>query len=124
VGIAFGLDRLHDVMEELGMGPQGAMADVFVTVFNSDCMAGNLAIAHQLRAAGLKVEVALDSAERLGKQLQTADRRGIALAVVQGPDEQAAGEVVVRDLKSGTQHRFNRTTLVDGLRGLLAGEGR
>ncbi|MFN5342627.1 MAG: histidine--tRNA ligase [Roseiflexaceae bacterium] len=124
VGIAFGLDRLHDVMEELGMGPQGAMADVFVTVFNSDCMAGNLAIAHQLRAAGLKVEVALDSTERLGKQLQTADRRGIALAVVQGPDEQAAGEVVVRDLKSGTQHRFNRTTLVDGLRGLLAGEGR
>ena len=124
VGIAFGLDRLHDVMEELGMGPQGAMADVFVTVFNSDCMAGNLAIAHQLRAAGLKVEVALDSAERLGKQLQTADRRGIALAVVQGPDEQAAGEVVVRDLKSGTQHRFNRTTLVDGLRSLLAGEGR
>jgi histidyl-tRNA synthetase len=124
VGIAFGLDRLHDVMEELGMGPQGAMADVFVTVFNSDCMAGNLAIAHQLRAAGLKVEVALDSAERLGKQLQTADRRGIALAVVQGPDEQAAGEVVVRDLKSGTQHRFDRTTLVDGLRSLLAGEGR
>jgi histidyl-tRNA synthetase len=87
-------------------------------------MAGNLAIAHQLRAAGLKVEVALDSAERLGKQLQTADRRGIALAVVQGPDEQAAGEVVVRDLKSGTQHRFDRTTLVDGLRSLLAGEGR
>lgn len=124
VGIAFGLDRLHDVMEELGMGPQGAMADVFVTVFNSDCMAVNLAIAHQLRAAGLKVEVALDSAERLGKQLQTADRRGIALAVVQGPDEQAAGEVVVRDLKSGTQHRFDRTTLVDGLRSLLAGEGR
>jgi len=124
VGIAFGLDRLHDVMEELGMGPQGAMADVFVTVFNSDCMAGNLAIAHQLRAAGLKVEVALDSTERLGKQLQTADRRGIALAVVQGPDEQAAGAVVVRDLKSGTQHRFDHTTLVDGLRSLLAAEGR
>jgi histidyl-tRNA synthetase len=41
------------------------------------------------------------------------------LAVVQGPDEQAAGDVVVRDLKSGTQHRFTRATLVDGLRGLL-----
>ena len=98
------------------------MADVFVTIFNSDCMASNLAIAHQLRAAGLNVEVALDSGERLGKQLQTADRRGITLAVVQGPDEQAADAVVVRDLKSGTQHRFTSATLVDGLRGLMTTE--
>lgn len=119
VGIAFGLDRLHDVMEELGMGPRGAMSDVFVTIFNRECMAGNLAIAHQLRTAGFKIEVALDSGERLGKQLQTADRRGITLAVVQGPDEQAAHAVVVRDLKSGTQHRFTTDTLVDGLRALL-----
>jgi len=119
VGIAFGLDRLHDVMEELGMGPQGAMADVYVTIFNPESMASNLALAHQLRAAGFKVENTLDASERLGKQLKTADQRGIAFAVVQGPDEQAADEVVVRDLKSGNQHRFKSAELVAGLRGLM-----
>ncbi|MEY3989511.1 MAG: hypothetical protein RI985_592 [Chloroflexota bacterium] len=119
VGIAFGLDRLHDVMEELGMGPRGAMADVYVTIFNQESMAANLALAHQLRAAGFKVEHTLDASERLGKQLKTADQRGIAFAVVQGPDEQAAGEVVVRDLKSGNQHRFKSSELANGLRGLI-----
>ena len=120
VGIAFGLDRLHDVMEELGMGPCGAMAEVFVTMFSSDLSAANLAHAHTLRAAGFKVEVALDANERLGKQLQTADRRGIPYALVQGPDEFAAGEVVVRDLKDGTQHRYAVSALVAGLQSLLS----
>jgi histidyl-tRNA synthetase len=120
VGIAFGLDRLHDVMEELGMGPRGAMAEVFVTLFGTDSMAANLALAHQLRAAGFKVEVALEGGERLGKQLQTADRRGIRWAVVQGPDEQTAQQAVVRDLKSGTQHRFAVATLAGDLQALIA----
>ena len=119
VGIAFGLDRLHDVMEELGMGPRGAMADVYVTIFNPESMAANLGLAHRLRAAGFKVEHTLDASERLGKQLKTADQRGIAFAIVQGPDEQAADEVVVRDLKSGNQHRFKSAELATGLRGLM-----
>jgi histidyl-tRNA synthetase len=119
VGIAFGLDRLHDVMEELGMGPRGAMADLFVTIFSADSLAANLTIANQLRAAGLNVEVALDAHERLGKQLQAANRRGIPFAVIQGPDEQAAGEVVVRNLVSGDQHRISMANLVADIRTLL-----
>ena len=119
VGIAFGLDRLHDVMEELGMGPRGAMADLFVTIFSADSLAANLTIANQLRAAGFNVEVALDANERLGKQLQAANRRGIPFAVIQGPDEQAAGEVVVRNLVSGDQHRISTANLVADIRALL-----
>jgi histidyl-tRNA synthetase len=65
------------------------------------------------------VDVALDANERLGKQLQTADRRGIPYALVQGPDELTAGEVVVRDLKDGTQHRYATTALVAGLQSLI-----
>jgi histidyl-tRNA synthetase len=119
VGIAFGLDRLHDVMEELGMGPRGAMADLFVTIFSADSLTANLTIANQLRAAGLNVEVALDAHERLGKQLQAANRRGIPFAVIQGPDEQATGEVVVRNLVSGDQHRISMANLVADIRTLL-----
>ncbi|MFM2031554.1 MAG: Anticodon binding domain, partial [Chloroflexota bacterium] len=48
-----------------------------------------------------------------------ADRRGIAYAVVQGPDEVTAGEVVVRDLKEGTQYRFTIDTLAAGLQQLV-----
>lgn len=120
VGIAFGLDRLHDVMEELKMGPSGALSQAFVTLFSPELAATNLHNAHLLRTAGFKVEVALDASERLGKQLQTADRRGIAYAIVQGPDEVTAGEVVVRDLKEGTQYRFTNDTLAAGFAQLVA----
>jgi histidyl-tRNA synthetase len=94
------------------------MADVFVTIFGADSLTANLTIANQLRAAGLKVEVALDANERLGKQLQAANRRGIPFAVVQ-LDEQAAGEVVVRNLVSGDQHRISMANLVADIRTLL-----
>jgi histidyl-tRNA synthetase len=109
VGIAFGIERLHDVMAELGMGPQGrTVAQAFVTLFSPETAAESLRLAQELRAAGLKVEQALDAAEKLGKQLQHADRRGIRFALVLGPDEVARGVVNVKDLRSGEQRTLAR----------------
>ena len=117
VGLAFGIERLHDLMEELGMGPaQRTIADVFITIFDRAGTAESLKLAQELRAAGLKVETALDSGDKLGKQFKYADQRSIPFALVLGPDELARGEVVVKNLRAGEQRSVARANIAAALR--------
>jgi histidyl-tRNA synthetase len=121
VGLAFGIERLHDVMAELGLGPQQrSVAQAFVTIFGADQRAASLALAQQLRHGGIAVETALDAGERLSRQFQHADRRGVPLALVLGPDELAAGTVVVKQLASGRQQTVARAGLIGLIRQLHA----
>lgn len=112
VGLAFGIERLHDVMAELGMGPQSAtLAEVFVTLF-PETVGAALRLATELRAAGINVETALNPDEKLGRQFKYADRRGIPLALVLGPDELARNEVVLRDMRTGEQRSVPHAEIV------------
>jgi histidyl-tRNA synthetase len=116
VGLAFGIERLFDLMTELRLGPQSrTVSQVFVTVFDETSRSASLTLARELRAAGLNVEVALETRERLGKQFKYADRRGVPLALVLGPDELARGEVVIKDLRSGEQRTVDRAQIVQVL---------
>src|SRR5262249_29814369 len=77
VGLAFGIERLHDVMTELGLGPGvRTVAEVFVTLFDPERSDASLQLARELRADGFKVETALDPTDKLGKQFKYADRKG------------------------------------------------
>ncbi|KPV51556.1 histidyl-tRNA synthetase [Kouleothrix aurantiaca] len=117
VGLAFGIERLHDLMEELGMGPASrTVAQVFVTLFDRERAPASLALARDLRAAGFKVETALDAGDKLGKQFKYADQRGIPFALVLGPDDLARGEVVVKNLRSGEQRSVARDDVAAALR--------
>jgi histidyl-tRNA synthetase len=119
VGLAFGLERLHDVMQELQLGPGvRTVAEVFLTLFDSERAGASLQLARELRADGLKVETALDPSDKLGKQFKYADRKGIPFALVLGPDELARGEVVVRDLRNGEQRSIRRELVFAELRGV------
>jgi histidyl-tRNA synthetase len=101
------------------MGPGArTVAEVFVTLFDTERAGAALQLARELRAAGLKVETALDASEKLGKQFKHADRRGIPFALVLGPDELARGEVVVKNLRNGEQHSIARATVAAALRGV------
>ncbi|HJZ46372.1 MAG TPA: histidine--tRNA ligase [Roseiflexaceae bacterium] len=119
VGLAFGIERLHDVMTELGLGPGvRTVAEVFVTLFDPERSDASLQLARELRADGFKVETALDPTDKLGKQFKYADRKGIPFALVLGPDELARGEVVVRDLRNGEQRSVPRETVAAVLQGI------
>jgi histidyl-tRNA synthetase len=119
VGLAFGLERLHDVMTELGLGPGvRTVAEVFITLFDRERAGASLQLARELRADGFKVETALDPDDKLGKQFRYADRKGIPFALVLGPDELACGEVVVRDLRNGEQRSVRRETVAAVLQGI------
>lgn len=111
VGISVGLDRLLAGLVELEKIATGLRAvEVFVTVFSEELAGRSLAVANMLRGHGIKTEVSFQ-AGALGKQFKTAARKGALVALVIGPDETAAGTVVVKDLKSGEQ----LTVAADGL---------
>ncbi len=116
VGLAFGIDRLHDVMEELGIGPRPATTAVaYVTVFGPEQAAASLDLARELRAGGVNTLISLDGGG-LGKQFKDADRKGVRYALVLGPDEAARGEVVIKDLRGGDQRAVPRGAVLSALR--------
>jgi len=90
-----------------------------VGLFNEDCLTHSLQIAQRLREAGLNVESVL-TPQKLGKQFQSADKKGIPFVVMAGPDEMAAEQVSLKDLRSGEQTGLDLTDLVSHLRALLA----
>ncbi len=116
VGLAFGIDRLHDVMKELGLGPRPTTtALAYVTIFDAERTAASLALARDLRTAGVNTLIALEPVG-LGKQFKEADRKGVPFALVLGPDELARGEVVLKDLRTGSQRSLPRSELLAALR--------
>jgi histidyl-tRNA synthetase len=116
VGLAFGIDRLHDVMDELELGPRTlTTADVYVTVFSEELAPASLELARSLRRAGIHTLNCLEPGMSMGKQFKEADRKGVRYALVLGPDEQARAEVVVKDLRQGDQHSVPRDNVLQYL---------
>jgi histidyl-tRNA synthetase len=56
----------------------------------------------ELRGAGLRAEAYVGTG-KMGDQLKYADRRGAAVAVIEGGDERARGEVTLKDLARGAE---------------------
>jgi len=121
LGFGMGDVVLGELLKDRGLAPpDGVGLDVFVAFISKEDVPHVLALAHQMRDRGLRVEYALGP-QALGKQLKLADARQAALAVVVGPDERARGQVVLRDLRNGTQETVSQTTLIDAIKGRVHG---
>lgn len=120
-GIALGLDRILLIMEERGLFPDQleGQPQVLVTQFDQSTQAASLALAHRLRAAGLRVDLYPDL-DRYGRQFKYADERRIPYALLLGPDEAARSVVGVKDLRSGEQTEVDTEAVAEWLTGRLA----
>lgn len=121
-GTSLGIERIIDVMDELKMYPSDlgtTVVQVFVTVFDGERRAASLAVAMDLRAAGIDTQVWFDL-DGLGKQLKYAAARGIPYVIIIGPDEAAANIVTLRNLATGEQQQIARTEIVKIMREKLA----
>ena len=107
LGFGMGDVVLGELLKDRGLAPGGrARASMSSSPSSPRTICRHvLALAHELRDAGLRVEYAL-GAQAVGKQLKLADARQARLAVVIGPDERARGEVVLKDLErsAGSRH--------------------
>jgi histidyl-tRNA synthetase len=105
VGFAMGDVVIGLMLETLGLLPANpgiSLADVLVTVFSPELQPASMKLAADLRAAGLKV-ICSSEPGKLPRQFKLADRMGLKVVLVLGPDEAAAGKLAVKDLAKGTQ---------------------
>ena len=134
-GISIGVDRLLaalavDRPEEAAQGP------VVILPMDRDQMAGYQTMCAELRNAGIRAEVFMGGGN-MAKQLKYADKRAAPVAVIEGGDERAAGQVTLKDLALGArlaaeietneewkaqpaQQTILRDDLVAGVRAMLA----
>jgi histidyl-tRNA synthetase len=117
-GFSLGLERIIVVMTEREMFPQalmGAAAGVMVTLWNEEAVGEALALAAELRGAGLRVDV-YPEADKLGKQFKYASSRGIPFVVVMGETERERGEVALKDMATGEQQTLARASVAETVR--------
>ncbi|MDC8012255.1 histidine--tRNA ligase [Tahibacter soli] len=116
VGISIGATRLYWQLREAGLiGTGTSTVDVIVTQMDEAELPRYLAIANELRAAGIATEVVLEPG-KLARQFKYADRAGIRFALVLGSDEIARDAVQVKDLRRQEQFEVPRAELVKTLR--------
>jgi histidyl-tRNA synthetase len=103
-GFSIGVSRLLSALKNRGLvdGKQKRGPVVVCTALGSP-MENCQRFAQILRKAGIAAEVYLGASFKLGTQLTYASKRGSACAVIQGDDERAKGQVIVRDMAAGSQ---------------------
>ena len=122
VGFAMGDLVISLVLKKFGCIPGDtgdSPAKVLVTVFDEGSMAASFRLAAELREQGFKTAVYPESA-KLARQFKYGDKMGMRAALVLGPDELAAGNVALKDLRSGEQQVIPAAELAGALAKLLA----
>lgn len=121
-GTSLGIERIIDLMDILNLYPAnivGTVVEVLVAVFNEDTRQESTKLAAELRQAGIKTELYLQD-KNLGKQLNYADKKGIPLVAIVGPEELAAGAVKFKRLKDGQEVSAVRSDLTEAVNKLLS----
>ena len=116
IGFGIGIERL--VLAREAEGERGDLVkrtlDVFVVDTSGDVAV--MALVDELRRAGLAVDRAYD-ARSMKAQMRVADKSGARLAVIVRPQELAAGQVTMRDLRGeDDQHSVAREGVVAAIR--------
>jgi histidyl-tRNA synthetase len=109
IGFAMGDVVISLILESKGLIPANVgeyPAQVLVTVFDQERQPASLAFSSRLRQAGINTNLYPETA-KLPKQFKYADRLGIRLAVVIGPDEAAQELVTVKNLTDSSQQTIS-----------------
>lgn len=119
VGISIGLTRLFDALRTNSLLPLAKPSvEVLIAQLDPSLSMDYLALATELRGAGLRVENWLEPS-KLDKQIKYADKAGIPIVLLLGGDEKAKGAVVVKDMIAKTQAGVPRGELVPTVRSIL-----
>jgi histidyl-tRNA synthetase len=116
VGFAIGFDRLLEALLEQGKMPvKKTSATAFVTIFDENSKYDAFSLAQKLRKAGVSTDIALDTTQKLEKQLKYADKKGIPYVVIQGPEEKERNVVKLKNMVEKTQEEVTVEEVVKRL---------
>jgi histidyl-tRNA synthetase len=99
-GISIGVSRLLNALRERETSALPPL--VVVLALDKDERAAGFALASELRIAGVRAETYVGDGG-MKAQFRYADRRNAAIAVIEGADERARGEVTIKDLVAGAE---------------------
>ncbi len=124
LGFGMGDVVLAEVLQAHGLLPDAAGSiDVFIVAVTAEDIPEAIAMSHELRDRGVRVEYPMNAAPpSVGKQLKLANARQARFAVVIGPDERKVGQVVLRDLASGEQRALVVENVAEELVRAVGGE--
>jgi histidyl-tRNA synthetase len=115
VGFGFGDVVISLILEEKGLFPAGdTLPKILLASFSGAEDATAIAAARQLRAAGHTCELDVNHA-RMKKVIQRAARGAFTHLVYAGPEEVAAGTLMVKSLKTGEQQNQALSDLIERL---------
>jgi histidyl-tRNA synthetase len=117
-GFSLGLERIIVVLTERNMFPAhlvSSPADVMVTIWDEASIGESILLTHDLRAAGLRVDL-YPEADKVGKQFKYASSRGIPFVAVIGENERTKGEVAIKHMKSAEQRSVKRAEVAAVIR--------
>jgi histidyl-tRNA synthetase len=100
-GVSIGVSRLISALSSRGLSGEVAPL-VLVTVMDKAETARSFQMVAELRKAGIRAEAYVGTG-KFGDQMKYADKRGAAIAVIEGGDERAKGEVTLKDLALGAE---------------------
>ena len=122
-GMSLGIERIITIMDENNMYPAhigGTVVQALVTVFSDATQDEAAKLTMRLRKGGINTEIYMtDSKLRLGKQFGYADKKGIPIVAVMGPDEIEKDIVTLRRLRDGEEVTVKRGEAADKIRELL-----
>lgn len=104
VGLAFGFDRIIEVMTRLNLFPANlAVTKVLVTVFYPNLLEKSMEIASLLRSNNINTEIYIEETISLDKQLKYANQKNIPYVIIIGPNEVEKGTVTIKNLTTRDQ---------------------
>jgi histidyl-tRNA synthetase len=118
VGISFGIDRIFDVLNEVGY-PEDVTAKegtrVLFANFGGEDERHSLSLLTKVREAGIAAEIYLD-AVKMGKQFKYADAKKIPFVAIIGENERTNNTITLKNMASGEQKSVMIDELIDLLR--------
>lgn len=116
VGFSFGVDRIYDVLEELGLlgSVSPSSSSVMVAHFGDGEKLYGLKILGELRNSGIPAEIYPDVA-KIKKQFAYADKKNIPFVIVIGSEEVKTGKLTFKNMVSGSQESLEIQQIVAAL---------
>lgn len=114
VGFSFGVDRIYDVLEELGLfeSVTYSSSKVMVAYFGEVEKLYGLKVLHELRNKNISSEIFPEVA-KIKKQFTYADKKNIPFVIIIGSEEMQTGKLTLKNMVSGSQDVMELGQIVD-----------
>ncbi len=116
VGTTIGLERIIDVIEELGLWNDMKLqrTTALVTVFGDEFMDQSIEVTKLLREHGTNAELYVDGNAKIEKQLKYADKKNIPFVIIVGADEIAQKVIRVKNMVERSEQIVSHEDLAHG----------